>query len=72
MEILKKHLEKLIKTLSSQQKNKYYSKGQHRGNIGEGQLHLKHDNIKEFQKYSSKPNELLEKIIEAYKRQKTK
>ena len=53
-------------------KNKYYSKGQHRGNIGEGQLHLKYDNIKEFQKYLSKPNELLEKIIKAYKRQKTK
>ena len=52
--------------------NKYYSKGQHRGNIGEGQLHLKYDNIKEFQKYSSKPNELLKKITEAYKRQKTK
>jgi len=52
-------------------KNKYYSKSQHRGNIGEGQLHLKHDNIKEFQKYSSKPNELLEKIKEVYKRQKT-
>ena len=58
--------------LSSQEveKNKYYSKGQHRGNIGEGQLHLKHDNIREFQKYSSKPNELLQKITEAYKRQK--
>ena len=54
------------------EKNKYYSKGQHRGNIGEGQLHLKHDNIKDFQKYSSKPNELLKKIIKAYKRQKTK
>ena len=53
------------------EKNKYYSKGQHRGNIGEGQLHLKHDNIKEFQKYSSKLNKLLEKITEAYKRQKT-
>ena len=54
------------------EKNKYYSKGQHRGNIGEGQLHLKHDNIEKFQKYSSKPNELLKKIIEAYKRQKIK
>ena len=50
------------------EKNKYYSKGQHRGNIGEGQLHLKHDNIKEFQKYSSKPNELLKKIVFDYKR----
>ena len=54
------------------EKNEYYSKGQHRGNIGEGQLHLKHDNITGFQKYSSKSNELLEKITEAYKRQKTK
>ena len=54
------------------EKNKYYSKGQHRGNTGEGQLHLKHDNIKEFQKYASEPNKLLEKIIKAYKRQKTK
>ena len=54
------------------EKNKYYSKGQHRGNIGEGQLHLKHDNIKEFKKYSSKPKELLERIISAYKRQKIK
>ena len=68
METLKKHLEKRIKSLSSQQKNKYYSKGQHRGNVGEGQLHLKHDNIKEFQKYSSKSNSLLEKIKEAFKR----
>ena len=50
------------------EKNKYYSKGQHRGNIGEGQLHLKHDNIKKFQKYSSEPKELLEQITEAYKR----
>ncbi len=54
------------------EKNKYYSKGQHRGNIGEGQLHLKYDNIKDFKKYLSKPNELLKKITSAYKRQKTK
>ena len=51
-------------------KNKYYSKGQHRGNIGEGQLHLKYDNIREFEKYSSKPRELFDKIISAYERQK--
>ena len=50
-------------------KNKYYSKGQHRGNKGEGQLHLKHDNIKVFEKYEAKPKELLQKIIEAYTRQ---
>lgn len=51
--------------------NKYYSKGQHRGNVGEGQLHLKEDNIKEFQVYEIKPNELREAIVRAYERQKT-
>lgn len=49
--------------------NKYYSKGQHRGNTGEGQLHLKHDNIKEFRKYETQPKDLLNKIIKAHKRQ---
>lgn len=52
--------------------NKYYSKGQHRGNAGEGQLHLNRENIKTFKKYESKPNQLLEKIIKAYKKQNTK
>lgn len=52
--------------------NKYYSKGQHRGNTGEGQLHLKHDNMKDFVKYEAKPKELLEKIIAAYNRQISK
>ncbi len=54
------------------EKNKYYSRGQHRGNIGEGQLHLNRDNIKTFKKYEAHPNELLKKIIKAYKRQKSK
>lgn len=49
--------------------NKYFSKGQHRGNVGEGQLHLKHDNIDEFAKYEAKSNRLLEAIMNAYKRQ---
>jgi len=48
--------------------SKYYSKGQHRGNTGEGQLHLTNDNMLEFIKFESKPNELLEKIIGAAKR----
>ncbi|MGI6297437.1 MAG: hypothetical protein ACOXZP_02660 [Minisyncoccales bacterium] len=52
--------------------NKYYSKGQHRGNVGEGQLHLKQDNIKDFEKYEVKSNELKEAILSAYKRQKSK
>lgn len=52
------------------QKNKYYSKGQHRGNVGEGQLHLKDDNMKEFKKYEVKSDKLKNAIINAYKRQK--
>ena len=58
--------------LSSQevQNNKYYSKGQHRGNVGEGQLHIKEGNINDFQSYEVKPNELKENIIKAYERQK--
>jgi len=49
--------------------NRYFSKGQHRGNVGEGQLHLKHNNIDEFAKYEVKSNRLLEAIRNAYKRQ---
>jgi hypothetical protein len=50
--------------------NKYYSKGQHRGNEGEGQLHLNDVNIKDFAKYEIKPDGLKDAIIDAYKRQK--
>jgi len=49
--------------------NKYYSTGQHRGNVGEGQIHLKDDNINEFVAYESNARELLEKIRAAYRRQ---
>jgi hypothetical protein len=50
--------------------NRYYSVGQHRGNQGEGQLHLKDDNIAEFAKYEAKPNQLIISIRNAYKRQR--
>ena len=49
--------------------NTYFSKGQHRGNVGEGQLHIKDENIAEFKKYEVKSSEILQKTIEAYKRQ---
>lgn len=52
--------------------NKYYSKGQHRGNEGEGQLHLNRENIGSFKKFEAQPKDLLEKIIKAYKRQHSK
>jgi len=49
--------------------NRYYSKGQHRGNVGEGQLHLRHDNIAEFSQYETKGRDLLDTIRNAYNRQ---
>ena len=52
--------------------NRYYSVGQHRGNEGEGQLHLKESNISEFAKYESSPRDLLKNIQAAAKRQKGK
>lgn len=44
--------------------NKYYSTGQHRGNVGEGQLWLKETNIKEFDSYEVGVRDILAKIIE--------
>jgi len=48
--------------------NKYFSKGQHRGNIGEGQLHLNRENIMEFKKYEAVSTQIKDAIIQAYKR----
>lgn len=44
--------------------NKYYSQGQHRGNVGEGQLWLKESNINEFECYEVGVREILNKIRE--------
>lgn len=49
--------------------NRYYSKGQHRGNVGEGQLHLNKENIAEFAEYEARSDELLKAIRDAYQRQ---
>jgi hypothetical protein len=43
--------------------SKYFSKGQHRGNIGEGQLWLKESNIKNFKKYEVAPRNILNAIL---------
>lgn len=50
--------------------NKYFSKGQHRGNIGEGQLHLNQDNISDFDRYEVKSTEIKKAVISAYKKLK--
>lgn len=52
------------------EKNKYFSVGQHRGNIGEGQLHINRENISDFDRYGVKSIEIKNAVIEAYKRQK--
>ena len=46
-----------------------FSDKQHRGNVGEGQLHVKQDNIDDFGQYEAKPNKLEEAIRAAYERQ---
>jgi len=49
--------------------NPYYSKGQHRGNVGEGQLHFRQDNIHEFEMYEVKPSKLEKAVRDAYDRE---
>ena len=44
--------------------NRYYSSGQHRGNVGEGQLWLKDTNINDFDEYEVGVREILDKIVE--------
>jgi hypothetical protein len=46
-----------------------YSKGQHRGNTGEGQLHVRQDNIKDFQPFEVASNNLHQAIKNAYARE---
>lgn len=45
-----------------------YSSGQHRGNVGEGQLHVTHENIAGFVGFEVKPNKLGEAIRSAFSR----
>lgn len=44
--------------------NRYYSSGQHRGNVGEGQLWLKETNIHYFDEYEVGLRDILSKTIE--------
>jgi hypothetical protein len=52
--------------------NPQYSVGQHRGNVGEGQLHVRQDNIASFKQYETRPDRLAGAIREAFKRQQAK
>lgn len=46
-----------------------YSRGQHRGNVGEGQLRIRQDNIKDFDHFEAPSNKLAEAIRAAYERE---
>lgn len=46
-----------------------YSVGQHRGNTGEGQLHVRQDNIKDFKPFEAASNNLGQAIRDAYARE---
>ncbi len=52
---------------SEVEKSPYYSAGQHRGNIGEGQLWLTEKNINDFDCYEVGVRDILDKIIEKAK-----
>jgi hypothetical protein len=49
--------------------SKHFSDKQHRGNVGEGQLHLTRENIAEFAPYETTPRSLLQAIRDSYSRQ---
>lgn len=51
--------------------NPHFSKGQHRGNTGEGQLHIRDDNIQDLDKYRVQPNRLEDAIRSAFIRQRS-
>ena len=46
-----------------------YSAGQHRGNTGEGQLHVRQDNIKDFDAFEVQSDRLAAAIRNAYERE---
>lgn len=52
--------------------NRFYSTGQHRGNEGEGQIHLKESNVQEFSMYESSARNIIKNIEAAYERQHRK
>jgi hypothetical protein len=49
--------------------HQHYSAGQHRGNVGEGQLHLNEDNIHLFDPYLTKSTHLEAAIRRAFQRE---
>ena len=59
-----------VLTSEEVQNNQYYSRGQHRGNVGEGQLWMKDSNISEFDKYEVGVRDILNTVVEKYNKMK--
>jgi hypothetical protein len=59
-----------VLTANEVENNKYFSKGQHRGNVGEGQLHLNRENVSEFDSFEVRSTDIKEAVVRAYKKQK--
>lgn len=59
-----------VLTSSEVETNRYFSVGQHRGNVGEGQLHVRDDNVHDLAGYEVLPNNLEEAIRAAFIRQR--
>lgn len=50
--------------------SQYYSAGQHRGDVGEGQLHLNRDNLHDFEKYLVDSDKIESAIRVAFEKEK--
>lgn len=51
------------------EQNPYYSRGQHRGNVGEGQLHLNRENIRSFDPYLTDARDIEDAVRRAYSKE---
>lgn len=60
-----------VQASSEVENNPHYSRGQHRGNVGEGQLHLRPDNLADFDKYLVASNALTDAIVDAFARERS-
>jgi len=58
-----------VMSSSEVENSRFYSEGQHRGNVGEGQLHINEQNIRSFDRYLVEAKALEQAIKDAYIRQ---
>jgi hypothetical protein len=59
-------IEMLVLNKDEISNSRFYSDKQHRGNVGEGQLHINQRNIKEFATHIVEPSQIYPAIIKSY------